>query len=72
MTSVPKSMPDIEKPSDCGEEKIAEGVRIRHERFGEGVIIKVDLEDSAKITVDFDSCGTKVLMLKFAKFVILK
>lgn len=72
VTSVSKSMPDIEKPSDCGEEKIAEGVRIRHERFGEGVIIKVDLEDSAKITVDFDSCGTKVLMLKFAKFVILK
>ena len=52
---------------------LSAGMRIRHDRFGEGVITAVNGEgDNSKISVDFENVGTKVLLLKFAKFVILE
>jgi DNA helicase-2/ATP-dependent DNA helicase PcrA len=47
-------------------------MRVEHERFGRGEVIKV--EGSApdiKISVNFDHAGLKQLLLKFAKLKIL-
>lgn len=44
------------------------GDRVRHDRFGEGVVIAIEGEGSnLKATVDFDNLGRKQLLLKFAK-----
>lgn len=50
------------------------GMQIQHSRFGMGVIISIENSGAdAKIRVDFSELGeTKLLMLKFAKFKILK
>lgn len=47
-------------------------IRIRHDRFGIGTIIASQGEGAArKITVDFDTCGRKQLLVKFAKIQLL-
>lgn len=52
--------------------EITEGSIIRHNKFGEGVITKIDTSGSdPKIVVDFSTMGQKTLLLKFAKFEIL-
>lgn len=50
------------------------GQRIIHSRFNQGTILSVETSNSGqdRITVEFDTEGTKTLMLKFAKFVIVK
>lgn len=51
---------------------LREGQHIRHERFGEGVVQKVEgAEDNRKATVCFANAGTKQLLLKFARFSVL-
>lgn len=53
-------------------DEISEGCTIAHNKFGEGVITKVDTSGSdPKIVVDFDVMGQRTLLLKFAKFKIL-
>ncbi|MCQ2335810.1 MAG: UvrD-helicase domain-containing protein [Paludibacteraceae bacterium] len=48
------------------------GTRINHQRFGNGVVMAVEgLGNESRITVNFDSEGKKVLLLKYAKFTIL-
>lgn len=48
------------------------GTRVRHDRFGEGVITAIEGEgNNTKATVDFDNLGTKNLLLKFAKLTVL-
>ncbi|MDL2243543.1 ATP-dependent DNA helicase, partial [Bacteroidales bacterium OttesenSCG-928-J19] len=48
------------------------GDTIRHDRFGQGTITALTGEgDNAKATVDFENVGSKQLLLKFAKFVVL-
>ncbi|MCM1079042.1 MAG: UvrD-helicase domain-containing protein [Bacteroidales bacterium] len=45
------------------------GMRIEHERFGIGTILKIEGKgENTKATVEFQHCGTKQLLLKFAKF----
>ena len=54
-------------------EEIEEGMRVMHQKFGQGNVIKVEgIGPNKKATVVFDECGTKQLMLKFAKLNILK
>jgi DNA helicase-2/ATP-dependent DNA helicase PcrA len=49
------------------------GDTIRHERFGIGKVIELSGEnDNAKATVDFESFGRKQLLLKFARFDLIK
>jgi len=49
------------------------GNTIRHERFGFGKVTElIGDNENAKATVDFDSFGRKQLLLKFAKFDIVK
>lgn len=48
------------------------GTKIRHQRFGEGVVRKIeDVSGSEVITVDFGNIGIKKLLLKYAKFTII-
>ena len=52
--------------------ELAEGVRIEHARFGTGTITAIDTSMSdTRITVEFDNVGSKVLLLKFARFTII-
>ncbi len=52
---------------------LSEGMVIEHQRFGVGTVIKLEgTGDNAKATVEFRNTGTKQLLLKFAKFTIVK
>ncbi len=54
-------------------EDIEEGMRVLHQKFGQGTVMKVEgIGPNKKATVLFDECGSKQLMLKFAKFNILR
>lgn len=47
------------------------GMKIRHDRFGSGTVIKTDsLSGEDTVTVDFGVIGIKKLLLKFAKLTI--
>ena len=51
---------------------LREGVRIEHQRFGIGTVIKIEgTGENTKATVEFRNTGTKQLLLKFAKFKII-
>ena len=67
------SQPSI--PSDfeaSNPDLIQEGMRVRHQKFGEGTVLSVDgAGANKKATVKFDTAGTKQLMLKFARLAIL-
>ncbi|MDE6543851.1 MAG: UvrD-helicase domain-containing protein [Muribaculaceae bacterium] len=53
-------------------EELEAGNTIEHQRFGQGVIIKVDTsQPDARITVKFSNIETKILLLKFAKIKLL-
>lgn len=46
----------------------AVGQRVLHERFGQGTVHEIEGSgDNLRATVDFDSVGTKKLLLKFAR-----
>ena len=48
------------------------GLRIAHDRFGEGTITSVDgSNDNARISVHFDHVGNKTMLLKYAKIKVL-
>jgi len=54
-------------------DELCEGDIIEHERFGRGVVSEIESTGSDKRAfVDFDSVGRKQLLLKFAKFKIVK
>lgn len=47
------------------------GTRIRHERFGLGTIVGSEgTGTNEKILVEFDECGTKNLLIKYARFTL--
>lgn len=51
---------------------VSAGQRIVHNRFGRGEVLRVEgTGDSMKATVQFENVGTKQLLLKFAKFVVI-
>lgn len=52
--------------------ELKEGMLIRHNRFGEGVILSIDTASDAKIIVKFNTQGMKTLLLKFAVFDIME
>ncbi|MBQ5856665.1 MAG: exodeoxyribonuclease V subunit gamma [Bacteroidales bacterium] len=59
--------------SAASPDEIEEGMRVLHQKFGQGTVAKVEgIGPNKKATVLFDECGTKQLMLKFAKLNILK
>ena len=52
---------------------VSEGCVIEHERFGVGTVLRMEgTGENAKITVDFRNIGVKQLLVKFARFKIVK
>ena len=59
--------------SAIGNIGIQAGNVIEHQRFGVGTVIRVEgTGENTKATVEFKNAGTKQLLLKFAKYTILK
>ena len=63
-----KGRPRMDIPSPTGRSGLGKGIRVRHPRYGEGIIFarEGDGED-AKLTVQFRSHGMKKLVEKFAQ-----
>ncbi|MCF8446857.1 MAG: ATP-dependent DNA helicase, partial [Bacteroidia bacterium] len=50
---------------------LAVGMKVEHQRFGAGIVSVMEGNgDNRKATIDFESSGKKVLVLKFAKLKI--
>ena len=53
--------------------KLSIGTLIEHQRFGLGKIVKLEgTGENQKATVEFENSGSKQLLLKFARFTIVK
>jgi DNA helicase II / ATP-dependent DNA helicase PcrA len=60
--------PKMDLPSPTGLTGLRSGQRVRHPKYGEGVVFRRDGEgDDAKITVQFREFGVKKLVEKFAQ-----
>ena len=58
--------------SAIGNIGLKEGNVIEHQRFGIGMVIKIEGSgENTKATVEFRNAGTKQLLLKFAKYTII-
>lgn len=68
------SIVDVPKVSSGAQpSSVSEGNIIEHDRFGIGTVVKVEgTGENAKATVEFQNSGTKQLLLKFARFRIVK
>ena len=59
--------------SAVGDIGLKEGNVIEHQRFGIGTVVRLEGSgENAKATVDFKNAGTKQLLLKFAKYTIVR
>lgn len=55
-----------------GGKNLSAGVRIAHDRFGQGTVKEVSGNgDNVRVVVTFDNMGDKTLLLKFAKITVL-
>jgi DNA helicase-2/ATP-dependent DNA helicase PcrA len=60
--------PKMDIPTATGRTGLGKGVRVRHPKYGEGVLVAREGEgDDAKITVQFSGHGTKKLVERFAQ-----
>jgi DNA helicase-2/ATP-dependent DNA helicase PcrA len=60
--------PKLEIPDAPGEKGLKAGARVRHPKYGEGVVFRREGSgDDAKLTVQFTSVGVKKLVEKFAQ-----
>ena len=75
-SSKPASSSTSLKPassSSSSSSSLREGVKIEHQRFGVGEVLKLEGSgENAKATVAFTHAGTKQLLLKFAKYTIIE
>ena len=47
-------------------------MKIEHQRFGRGTVLKIEgTGENTKATVEFVHSGTKQLLLKYAKFMVV-
>ena len=71
-TSAPSGASSGSSYASSGSEGLHPGSVVEHQRFGRGVVVKVEgVGENAKATVDFDATGRKQLLLKFAKLRIV-
>ena len=69
VSSVSSSAASSAGSSSCG---LQEGMKIEHQRFGRGTVLKIEgTGENTKATVEFVHSGTKQLLLKFAKFMVV-
>ncbi len=62
------SRPKMDIPAPSGKTGMGKGARVRHPKYGEGIIFAREGEgDDAKITVQFSGYGMKKLVEKFAQ-----
>ena len=55
-----------------GGKKVTVGTRIEHNRFGKGTIKETSGSgENARLVVNFDNCGDKTLLLKFATITVI-
>jgi DNA helicase-2/ATP-dependent DNA helicase PcrA len=60
--------PKMDIPAPTGRTGLGKGTRVRHPKYGEGIIAAREGEgDDAKITVQFSGYGTKKLVERFAQ-----
>ncbi|MBQ5507060.1 MAG: UvrD-helicase domain-containing protein [Prevotella sp.] len=63
----------LSQPSSTSVGTLQEGANIEHQRFGIGKVLKIEgTGENTKATVEFKNTGIKQLLLKFAKFNIIK
>ncbi len=73
MVSIDQAKRKVDPTFAASAEKIQEGLRVEHLRFGKGEVLKLEgVEPNRKATIKFDKVGEKQLLLKFAKLRILK
>lgn len=81
VTTGSSSLADLSKAASTGRKDkpdsdvsgVHPGVIIKHERFGIGKVLSIEGDTaSRKATVEFENSGTKQLLLKFARFVIVE
>ena len=66
----PSTLKSPETPSDS---PLKPGNVIEHQRFGIGTVVTVEGSgENTKATVDFRNVGTKQLLLKFARYTVIK
>ncbi|HEV2462625.1 MAG TPA: UvrD-helicase domain-containing protein [Acidobacteriaceae bacterium] len=66
--AAPKSRPKLDVPAPSGVTGIRSGQRVRHPKYGEGIVFRREGDgDDAKITVQFSKFGVKKLVEKFAQ-----
>jgi DNA helicase-2/ATP-dependent DNA helicase PcrA len=66
--SVPKSRPKLDIPEPTGSKGLKSGQRVRHPKYGEGVVFRREGDgEDAKVTVQFSKFGVKKLVEKFAQ-----
>ena len=69
----PVSRPSAAPQASSSGGALREGNVIEHQRFGIGTVVKMEGSgENEKATVEFVNVGTKQLLLKFAKFKIVK
>ena len=69
---VQRAVPPRPMATDASPGDLREGVKIEHQRFGVGTVVKIEgTGENTKATVQFQHAGTKQLLLKFAKFKII-
>ena len=69
----PPVNPFVHAPQPPAAHTLAVGTVIEHQRFGRGTVTHMEGSgDNEKATVDFRNVGTKQLLLKFAKYTIVK
>jgi len=69
---VQRAVPPRPTATDASPGDLHEGVKIEHQRFGVGTVVKMEgTGENTKATVQFQHAGTKQLLLKFAKFKII-
>ena len=73
MVSIDQAKRKVDPTFAASAEKIQEGLRVEHLRFGKGEVLKLEgAEPNRKATIKFNKVGEKQLLLKFAKLRILK
>ena len=64
----PPARPKLEVPTPTGNTNLGKGTRVRHPKYGEGVVVdRLGDGEDAKLTVQFQGHGVKKLVEKFAQ-----
>lgn len=67
------SSPQTRAATEAKARSLRQGTVIAHDRFGQGTVIEIEGSgDNIKVIIEFDNAGRRTLLLKFAKFTIVR